>query len=140
VATSCGERTRRGGDIVTFSTLTWVVSHMVYSPGITSTAFKVQSCCIVGQGAIRFCLPLNAQLSNDYFAQAVIVTKGIKEREIVRARLEKTLDTEFASLNTRIYPFELGPPVGWPLQYRVSGQTPEGTRDAAFLRRSLGWL
>ncbi len=40
---------------------------------------------------------------------------------------------EFANLNTRIYPLELGPPVGWPLQYRVSGQTPEGTRDAAFL-------
>ena len=87
----------------------------------------------VGQGAVRFYLPLNVQLSNDYFAQAVIVTKGIAEREIVRARLQKALDTEFASLNTRIYPLELGPPVGWPLQYRVSGQTPEGTRDAAFL-------
>ena len=78
----------------------------------------------VGQGAVRFYLPLNVQLSNDYFAQAVIVTKGIAEREIVRARLQKALDTEFASLNTRIYPLELGPPVGWPLQYRVSGQTP----------------
>jgi multidrug efflux pump subunit AcrB len=87
----------------------------------------------VGQGAVRFYLPLNVQLSNDYFAQAVIVTKGIAEREIVRARLQKALDTEFASLNTRIYPLELGPPVGWPLQYRVSGQTPDRTRDAAFL-------
>src|SRR6202040_2468250 len=87
----------------------------------------------VGQGAVRFYLPLNVQLPNDYFAQAVIVTKGIAEREIVRARLQKALDTEFASLNTRIYPLELGPPVGWPLQYRVSGQTPGATRDAAFL-------
>jgi len=87
----------------------------------------------VGQGAIRFYLPLNVQLANDYFAQAVIVTKGLKEREIVRARLEKALDTQFADLNTRISPLEVGPPVGWPLQYRVSGQTPEGTRDAAFL-------
>jgi len=73
------------------------------------------------------------QLSNDYFAQAVIVTKGIAEREVVRARLQKALETQFASLNTRIYPLELGPPVGWPLQYRVSGQTAQGTRDAAFL-------
>jgi multidrug efflux pump subunit AcrB len=87
----------------------------------------------VGQGAVRFYLPLNVQLSNDYFAQAVIVTKGIEQREIVRERLQKALDTEFANLNTRIYPLELGPPVGWPLQYRVSGQTPDGTRDAAFL-------
>jgi len=87
----------------------------------------------VGQGAVRFYLPLNVQLSNDYFAQAVIVTKGIAQREMVRARLQKALDTQFANLNTRLYPLELGPPVGWPLQYRVSGQTAEGTRNAAFL-------
>jgi multidrug efflux pump len=87
----------------------------------------------IGQGAVRFYLPLNVQLANDYFAEAIIVTKGIEEREIVRARLQKALDTDFASLNSRISALELGPPVGWPLQYRVSGQTPEGTRDAAFL-------
>jgi multidrug efflux pump subunit AcrB len=87
----------------------------------------------VGQGAVRFYLPLNVQLANDYFAEAVVVTKGIKEREIVRARLQKVLDSQFASINSRISALELGPPVGWPLQYRVSGATPEGVRDAAFL-------
>ena len=35
----------------------------------------------VGQGAIRFYLPLDAQLANDFFAQAVVVTKGHKQRE-----------------------------------------------------------
>ncbi|MFL5267285.1 MAG: efflux RND transporter permease subunit [Stellaceae bacterium] len=87
----------------------------------------------VGQGAIRFYLPLNVQLRNDYFAQAVVVTKGLREREVVRARLQKALDTDFGDLNSRISALELGPPVGWPLQYRVSGTTPEGTREAAFL-------
>jgi multidrug efflux pump subunit AcrB len=87
----------------------------------------------VGQGAVRFYLPLNVQLTNDFFAEAIIVTKGIKEREIVRARLQKALDSDFAGLNSRISALELGPPVGWPLQYRVSGPDPEGTRDAAFL-------
>jgi multidrug efflux pump subunit AcrB len=87
----------------------------------------------VGQGAVRFYLPLNVQLANDYFAEAVIVTKGIKEREVVRARLQKALDSQFANLNSRISALELGPPVGWPLQYRVSGPTPDGVRDAAFL-------
>jgi multidrug efflux pump subunit AcrB len=87
----------------------------------------------VGQGAVRFYLPLNVQLANDYFAEAVIVTKGIKEREVVRARLQKVLDSHFANLNSRISALELGPPVGWPLQYRVSGPTPDGVRDAAFL-------
>src|SRR5205085_9064481 len=60
-------------------------------------------------------------------------TKGLEERETVSRRMEKALDSQFGSLNTRIYPLELGPPVGWPLQYRVSGQAPNGTRDAAFL-------
>src|SRR5439155_11272162 len=87
----------------------------------------------VGQGAVRFYLSLNVQLANDYFAEAIVVTKGLKEREIVRARVEKALNSELANLNTRISPLELGPPVGWPLQYRISGPTPEGTRDAAFL-------
>ena len=87
----------------------------------------------VGQGAVRFYLPLNVQLANDYFAEAVVVTKGIKEREVVRARLQKALDSEFANLNSRISALELGPPVGWPLQYRVSGAAPQGVRDAAFL-------
>jgi len=71
-------------------------------------------------------LLLNVQLANDFFAQAIVVTKGIAEREVVRARLEKALDKDFSGLNSRISALELGPPVGWPLQYRVSGRTPEG--------------
>ncbi|MGH7060564.1 MAG: efflux RND transporter permease subunit, partial [Stellaceae bacterium] len=86
----------------------------------------------VGQGAVRFYLPLNVQLANDYFAEAVIVTRGLAERDIVKARLEKALNTEFADLTTRIFPLEMGPPVGWPLQYRVSAPTPEAARTAAF--------
>ena len=82
----------------------------------------------VGQGAVRFYLPLNVQLPNDFFAQAVVVTKGLEERERVKAKLEKALANEFPSLVGRVYPLELGPPVGWPLQYRVSG--PRARRGA----------
>ena len=85
----------------------------------------------VGQGAVRFYLPLNAQLPNDFFAQAVIVTKGLEQRERVKARLEKALATGFPSVVGRVYPLELGPPVGWPLQYRVSGREPEEVRTIA---------
>ena len=52
----------------------------------------------VGQGAVRFYLPLNVQLPNDFFAQAVVVTKGLAERERVKAKLEKALANEFPSL------------------------------------------
>ena len=86
----------------------------------------------VGQGAVRFYLPLNVQLPNDFFAQAVVVTKGLEQRERVKARLEQALANEFPSAVGRVYPLELGPPVGWPLQYRVSGPEPDQVRAIAF--------
>lgn len=63
----------------------------------------------VGQGAVRFYLPLNVQLPNDFFAQAVVVTKGLQQRERVKAKLEQAMATDFPSVVGRIYPLELGP-------------------------------
>ena len=45
----------------------------------------------IRQGAIRFYLPLDVALPNDFFAQSVVVTKGLKERDQVRARLEQAV-------------------------------------------------
>jgi len=75
----------------------------------------------IGRGAIRFYLPLNVQLANPFFAQVVIVTKGFEERLRVHERLEALLAEEFPDVVSRVSPLELGPPVGWPIQYRVSG-------------------
>lgn len=86
----------------------------------------------VGRGAIRFYLPMDLQLPNDYFSQFVVVTKGLDERDRVKARLEKALETEFANVVGRVYPLELGPPVGWPLKYRVSGPDPDQVREIAY--------
>jgi multidrug efflux pump len=86
----------------------------------------------VGQGAVRFYLPLNVQLPNDFFAQSVVVTKGLPERERLKARLEEALASELPNVVARVYPLELGPPVGWPLQYRVSGPEPDQVRAIAF--------
>ena len=86
----------------------------------------------VGRGAIRFYLPLDVQLPNDFFAQSVIVAKNVKARERLRAKLEKVLADEFPNLVARISALELGPPVGWPVQYRVSGPDIAQVRDIAF--------
>jgi multidrug efflux pump subunit AcrB len=86
----------------------------------------------VGQGAVRFYLPLNVQLPNDFFAQAVVVTKGLQQRERVKARLEHALANDFPNVVGRVYPLELGPPVGWPIQYRVTGPSPDIVRATAF--------
>ena len=85
----------------------------------------------VGQGAIRFYLPIDVALPNDFFAQSVVVTKGLKQREQVRARLEQALAARFPQVVARIYPLELGPPVGWPVKYRVSGPDPQRVRAIA---------
>jgi len=86
----------------------------------------------VGRGAIRFYLPLDVQLPNDFFTQAVIVAKDVKARERLRAKLEKVLANDFPSIVGRISPLELGPPVGWPVQYRVSGPDLGQVREIAF--------
>jgi multidrug efflux pump subunit AcrB len=75
----------------------------------------------VGRGAIRFYLPLNVQLANDFFGQAVVVAKSFEARQRLEAKLEKMLAEEFPEVVSGIWPLELGPPVGWPVQYRVSG-------------------
>ncbi len=86
----------------------------------------------VGRGAIRFYLPLNVQLANPFFAQSVVVAKDVAGRERLQQRLETMFAEEFPSLVTRISPLELGPPVGWPIQYRISGPDPDQVRDIAW--------
>ena len=85
----------------------------------------------VGRGAIRFYLPLNVQLPNNFFSQAVVVAKDVPARERLREKLEKVLAEEFPSLVSRVSTLELGPPVGWPVQYRVSGPEIAQVRDIA---------
>jgi multidrug efflux pump len=85
----------------------------------------------IGQGAIRFYLPLDVQLANPFFAQSVIVSNDIEARERLQPRLEQLLAERFPEVVGRVSPLELGPPVGWPLQYRVVGPDPTELRDIA---------
>jgi multidrug efflux pump subunit AcrB len=86
----------------------------------------------VGQGAIRFYLPLDVQGANPFFSQVVIVAKDVAARDRLQAKLEKVLADEFPEVVGNVNPLELGPPVGWPIQYRVSGPDPEELRTIAF--------
>jgi len=85
----------------------------------------------VGRGAIRFYLPLNVQLANDFFSQIVIIAKDVAARDRLQARLEKTLGEKFPSVVANVSPLELGPPVGWPVQFRVSGPDLTKVREIA---------
>jgi multidrug efflux pump subunit AcrB len=93
----------------------------------------------VGRGAIRFILTLNVQLANPFFAQFVVVANDLPARERLQPRLEKALAEQFPEVVARISPLELGPPVGWPLQYRVSGPDKDEVRRIALeLSQVLG--
>jgi multidrug efflux pump subunit AcrB len=85
----------------------------------------------VGRGAIRFYLPLNVQLALPFFSQVVVVAKDLPGRERLQRRLEAWLEQEIPAAVSRVYPLELGPPVGWPVQYRVNGPDVERVRVIA---------
>jgi multidrug efflux pump len=75
----------------------------------------------VGSGAPRFYLPLDEQLPAPNLAQFLIVTKSVKAREQLGGALGTLLAERFPSVRTRITRLENGPPVGFPVQFRVSG-------------------
>ena len=75
----------------------------------------------VGQGAVRFYLPLDQQLVNAFFGQIVIVTKSLEARDKVIGRLRTVARREFVGTDVMVEPLTLGPPVGRPIQYRLSG-------------------
>ncbi|MBK8119709.1 MAG: efflux RND transporter permease subunit [Sulfuritalea sp.] len=88
----------------------------------------------IGNGAPRFFLSLDQQLFADNFGQMIIVTKGLKEREAVKSRLEAAFDAQDGSwshLRLRVVRLENGPPVGYPVQFRILGEDLAALREGA---------
>lgn len=86
----------------------------------------------IGQGAPRFWLGLNPVLPNANFAQIVIVTKDLEARERLKTKLEKAIaEGAVGEARARIDRFVFGPPVGFPVQFRVIGPDPLKVRDYA---------
>ena len=76
----------------------------------------------VGTGSPRFYLPLDQQLPQANFAQFVVLTKDIEARESMRSWLINEVGPQFPQLQFRVTRLENGPPVGYPIQLRVSGE------------------
>lgn len=85
----------------------------------------------IGEGAPRFILTLDSPAPMVSIAQSVIVTKGLAEREAVKAEIEAYLAKTFPGTDTYVHPLALGPPVLRPLQYRLSGPDVEQLRGKA---------
>ncbi|MFP5429231.1 MAG: efflux RND transporter permease subunit, partial [Gammaproteobacteria bacterium] len=85
----------------------------------------------IGTGSPRFYLPLDQQLPAASFAQFVVLAKSLEDREALRSWLIATLDEQFPELRSRVTRLENGPPVGYPVQFRVTGEHIEKVRALA---------
>ncbi len=85
----------------------------------------------IGEGAARFYLPLDQQLQNPFYAQLVIVSKDLEARQRLAARLKSRLREDFVGISSLVQPLEMGPPVGRPIQYRISGPDIDKVREYA---------
>jgi multidrug efflux pump len=75
----------------------------------------------VGGGSPRFYLPLDQQLFNANLVEFVVTTRGNQVRDAVAQRLTRKIDDEFTLVRGRVNPLQNGPPVAYPVQFRVSG-------------------
>ena len=92
----------------------------------------------VGQGSPRFWLWLNPQLPDESFAEIVIVAKDVKARERIKARLETAVaGGALSEARVRVDRFNFGPPVGFPVQFRVIGPDTRKVRDIAYRVRDV---
>jgi multidrug efflux pump subunit AcrB len=85
-----------------------------------------------GAGSPRFYLALNPELPNPGYAVFVVMTKDIEARERLRLRLMGSVNEQFPEVWVRIWRLEMGPPVGFPVQFRVVG--PDTQKVRAFAR------
>jgi len=77
----------------------------------------------IGSGVPRFYLPLNQVFPQSNVSQAIVLPKDLPEREALRKRLPALMAAEFPEVRARISLLPNGPPVAYPVQFRVVGET-----------------
>ncbi|MDD3608138.1 MAG: efflux RND transporter permease subunit [Halothiobacillaceae bacterium] len=86
----------------------------------------------VGQGAPRFFLALNPELPNPAFAKVIAIAADAHGRDVLKARLQALIDEgQFPEARVRVHLLLYGPPVEWPVSFRVVGDDPLTLRRIA---------
>jgi multidrug efflux pump subunit AcrB len=85
----------------------------------------------VGSGAQRFVLSFDVQPADVSFGQIIVVTKSLEARDRARAKLQTYLTKTFPGTDAYVHLLDIGPPVGRPVQYRVSGPDVAKVREIA---------
>ncbi len=85
----------------------------------------------IGQGAVRFVLTFDVQPVNPYFGQMIIVARDVEARDRLKQKFDAVLRKDYIGTDAYVKFLELGPPVGRPVQYRVSGPDIQTVRNYA---------
>ena len=91
-------------------------ARLMKEPGVSSVTMWV------GSGVPRFYLPLDQVFPQTNVTQAIVLPSSLAEREALRQRLPALLAAEFPDVRSRIKLLPNGPPVPYPVQFRVLGQ------------------
>ena len=100
-------------------------ARMMREPGVDSVSVWV------GSGVPRFYLPMDQVFPQGNVSQAIVLPKGLKEREALRLRLPQLMASEFPEVRGRVKLLPNGPPVPYPVQFRVVGVDATQLRDWA---------
>jgi multidrug efflux pump len=85
----------------------------------------------IGSGVPRFYLPLDQVFPQSNVSQFIIIPKDLKVRESLRVKLPALLASEFPEVRGRVKLLPNGPPVPYPVQFRVVGTDPLVLRERA---------
>ena len=85
----------------------------------------------IGAGSPRFYLPTVPELTNANFGQVIVMTKGLEARERVFAELTNLFNSDFEAVRARVQRLQNGPPVAYPVMFRVLGEDPQKVRAVA---------
>jgi multidrug efflux pump subunit AcrB len=92
----------------------------------------------IGKGSPRFWLGILPVQPNEAFAQIVIVSKDIEARERLKKKIDKAVaEGALSAARVRVDRFNFGPPVGFPVQFRIIGPDPEKVREIAYRVRDM---
>ncbi|MBK9443504.1 MAG: efflux RND transporter permease subunit [Comamonadaceae bacterium] len=102
-----------------------VETRLLAEPGVVSVTQWV------GSGVPRFYLPLDQIFQQTNVSQLIVVPKDLPTREAIRVKLPGLLAQEFPEVRGRVKLLANGPPVPYPVQFRVIGLDPQGLREHA---------
>ncbi len=106
-------------------------ARMMREPGVASVSTWI------GSGVPRFYLPLDQIFPQTNVSQAILVPRNVGEREALRLRLPRLLAEEFPEVRGRVKLLPNGPPVPYPVQFRVVGTEVAAVRQWADQAKEL---